>query len=262
MDSAWTQNLGEQQTTKINETMKKILTVIVMCALAQSSWGALSYDQNITAIFGSGNPDTGWTTDSGSGITLGLRAKGYDTADTSNVNGTYSFATGFAPSHPATRAAWNWEFSINSGTALLPTYDYFVGIDTDPSAGISYGIVNPFTKWTDNSYGDSSTANGAGVEASPDTQANSDILAAANSIAQQSQNLVFAGGNPLVDGTYNYEIYAVEKGAGANGTRLADSSITVVVGRGGSSVPDGGSTIALLGAAFAGIAGLRRKFIA
>lgn len=242
--------------------MKKILIFAILAAIAQTSRASLSYDQNITAIFGGGNPDSGWTTDSGSGITLGLRAKGYDSGDTSNVNGTYSFATGFAPSHPTTRATWNWEFSINSGTALLPTYDYFVGIDTDPSAGISYNIVDPFTYWTDNSYGDSSTANGAGIEASPNTQANSDILAAANHIAQQSQNLVFAGGDPTVDGTYNYELYAVAKGTGVNGTRLADSTITVVVGRGGASVPDSGSTIALLGVAFAGIGALRRKFIA
>lgn len=241
---------------------KNILVVLLLSLFTPATW-AVTYNQNITAIFGSGNPDTGWAVDSSSsGITLGLRAKGYDTGDTSNVNGTYSFATGFAPSHPTTRASWNWEFSINSGAPSLPTYDYYVGIDLDSSAGINYQIVNPFSTWSDNSYGNSSTANGAGIEASPESFVNSDALAAANSIAQQSQNLVFAGGNPLVDGTYNYELYAVEKGAGANGRRLANSSITVVVGGGGASVPDNGSTIAFLGIAFAGIGALRRKLIA
>ena len=223
--------------------------------MAPSIW-AVTYNDNITAIFGGGNPDTGWTSESGNGITLALRGKQrYPSTSTANVNGVYSYATGLIPPNN-NRAVWNWEFSINSGTAFLPTYDYFVGIDTDPSQGISYTYVNALTYWTDNSFGNGSTLNGQGVEANPNNAANSAALAAVNTIAQQSQNLVFAGGNPLLDATYNYELFAVAKGGGTSGAKLADVGITVVVGRGGAAVPDGGSTLSLLGLGMAGLAGI------
>lgn len=233
-----------------------LAAVALASALVPSVW-AVSYDQNITAIFGSGNPNTGWTTDTDSGITLGLRGKQrYPTSSTStaNNNGTYSFATGFIP--PANnRATWNWEWSINSGQAAVDAFDYYVGIDTDPSQGISYTTVNALTWWTDNEFGTSSTANGGGLKP---TEAGFTTLGD-YSIAQQSQNLVFASGNPNLDATYNYQLFAVAKGAGENGTRLADVGITVVVGQGGAAVPDAGSTLALLGAALTGLAAFRRK---
>ncbi|MBC8096679.1 MAG: VPDSG-CTERM sorting domain-containing protein [Akkermansiaceae bacterium] len=238
--------------------MKQQLLLALALVTAPTVW-ADSYNQNITAIFGGGNPNTGWATDTGSGITLGLRGKNrHPATSTANVNGVYSFATGLIPPNN-NRAVWNWEFSINSGTALLPAYDYYVGIDLDPSQGISYTYVNALTYWTDNSFGTAATLNGQGAEAAPNNAANSAALAAANSIAQQSQNLVFVGGNPLLDATYNYELFAVASGAGANGTRLTDVGITVVVGNGGSRVPDAGSTSMLLGAGLVGLAGLRRK---
>jgi len=195
---------------------------------------AVSYNQNITAIFGTGNTNDGWTTDTGSGITLGLRGKDRVTGSTANSSGVYGpYATGVVP--PANnRATWNWEFSINSGAANLSVnYDYYVAIDLDPSECINYAVVNALTFWTDNSYGNNTTLNGAGFEASPNNAANSAVLAAANNIAQQSQNLVFVGGNPLIDATYNYELFAVAKGAGPGGTRLASVGIIVVVGTGG-----------------------------
>jgi hypothetical protein len=220
---------------------KTLLAMALIIAMAHSASAA--YNQNIVAIFGGGNPNTGWTTDTGSGITLGLRGKDRVTASTANASGVYSYATGVDPSNPS-RARWNWEFSINSGAANLSVdYDYYVAVDTDPSQCINYTIVNALTFWTDNSYGNNSTANGAGVEG---TSGAPDNYASTYNIAQQSQNLVFAGGNPNVDGTYNYELYAVAKGAGPGGARLASVGITVVVGLGGAvcdsdgdGVPDG-----------------------
>jgi len=232
---------------------KTLITAIVISSLTPSVWATL-YDQNITAIFGSGNPNTGWTTTDPGDPQLGLRAKNRDNASTANVNGVYSYAPGFAVSNPA-RALWNWEFSINSGSSgnLSVAFDYYVGIDTDSSAGISYSVVNALTFWNDNAYGNNSTLNGQG------TVGTSAALAPLNNVAQQSQNLVFAGGNPNLDATYNYILYAVDKNAGEFGSRLAEVGITVVVGNGGASVPDAGSTITLLGLALTGLGFAARR---
>ena len=109
--------------------MKKLLVIAIGIVLVPFLHADL-YNQNITAIYGGGNPDAGWTTDSGNGIQLGLRAKNRDTGATPNVNGVYAFSTGYNAAH--TRALWNYEFSINSGTPNLSYYDYFLGVDLDP----------------------------------------------------------------------------------------------------------------------------------
>lgn len=147
-----------------------------------------------------------------------------------NINEVYTYDVGTIP--PANnRAKWNWEFSINSGAANLDVgYDYFVAVDTDPTQCTAYTVVNALTFWSDNSYGNDTTANGAGVEG---TSGAPDGLASIYNIAQQSQNLVFAGGNPNIDATYNYELFAVVKGSGPDGERVASVGITVVVGVGG-----------------------------
>ena len=212
--------------------MKTTLLATILVALIGQSVTAASYNQTITAIFGSGNPNNGWTTDAGGGVTLGLRAKDRTSGAIVNANEVYSYPTGtiFVPN---ARAKWNWEFSINSGSANLDvTYDYYVAIDRDPSQCINYLVVPALSSWNDNVYGNNSTANGSGVKGT------AALLAQNNNIAQQSQNLVFAGGNPNIDATYNYELFAVAKGAGPSGARVASVGITVVVGLGGAADSD------------------------
>ncbi|MFL6519628.1 MAG: hypothetical protein ACJ8NS_05355 [Chthoniobacterales bacterium] len=211
---------------------KKLLIVTLISAVGLSAWAAVLYNQTITAIYGSGNPNTGWTADTSNGIQLALRAKNRDTGSTSNVAGVYSFPVG-----PAPRGAWNYEFSINSdvtnGTNPLSTYDYYLSADDDPSQCIRYTTVDALNYWMDNSYGNNGTANGQGVEGTAVP------LAATNNIAQNSENITFGdypgGPQTLGNATYNYELYAVEKGAGPNGPRLASVGITVVVGNGGAA---------------------------
>ncbi len=206
---------------------RKLLALTLISALTATAWAAVVYNQNITAIFGSGNPNTGWTADTSNGITLALRAKSRLNGSTSNVNGTYTYATA-----PLPRGEWNYEFSINSGSDPLATYDYYISTDGDPTQCINYSTVNPLTHWNDNSYGNSGTANGQGVEGPV-------ALAATNTVAQNSQNITFgdypAGPQVLMpNATYSYELYAVEKGAGPTGDRIASVGITVVVGAGGA----------------------------
>jgi hypothetical protein len=211
---------------------KKLLVLTLTSVAALSALAAVLYDQNITAIYGSGNPDTGWTADTSNGIQLGLRAKSRIDGSTTNATGVYSFPVG-----PAPRGAWNYEFSINSdvtnNTAPLSTYDYYISTDGDASKCIRYTTVNALNYWSDSSYGNNSTANGQGVEGP------ASALAATNNVAQNSENITFGdypgGVQPLGDATYNYELYAVEKGAGPNGARLASVGITVVVGNGGAA---------------------------
>lgn len=212
---------------------KKLLLCSALClSLAQSTFG-LSFDQNIVAIFGSGNPDTGWTTETGEGITVALRGKNRATAETANVNGTYSFPTGVQPA--TVRAIWNWEFSINSGAqSLADAADYYIAIDLDPSQGIGYTTIDALSI-PDNSYGNDSTLNGQGIEGLASD------LASLYNISQQSHNITFGayGLDANQNATYDYELYAVEKGSGPGGTRLVSVGITVVVGTGGDPIPDG-----------------------
>lgn len=213
--------------------MKRKLTVLALISAATlSAWAAVLYNQNITAIFGSGNPDTGWTADTSNNIQLALRAKSRIDGSTTNATGVYSFPVG-----PLPRGSWNYEFSINSddatGTDPLSTYDYYISVDNDPSQCIRYTTVDALNYWSDNSYGTDSTANGQGVEGP------AAALAGTNNIAQNSQNITFGdypgGPQTIGDATYNYELYAVEKGAGPNGARLSSVGITVVVGNGGAA---------------------------
>lgn len=212
------------------KTTPLIAALVASCLIAPIA-SAESYDQTITAIFGSGNPDTGWTTGTGEdGITLALRAKNRETGSTANVSGTYYEPVGLqAPNN--NRARWNWEFSVDSGPVTLDQYDYYIGIDLDTPVGISHQIVD-VASFPDNSYGTAATLNGQGVEGPAAT------FTGTNTIAQQSQNLVFWAQDPTVNATYDYELFAVAKGAGYAGEKLASTTITVIVGSGGAPVND------------------------
>ncbi len=229
--------------------MKKNITFALLTAVAVTSASAVQYNQNITAIFGGGNPDTGWTTETAGGITLGLRAKDRTSGATPNVDGVYTFATA-----PAPRGLWNYEFSINSGTAPLTAYTFLLSVDNDSSLGTSFTTINPLTYWGDNFYGTAATGNGLGDEGL------FAVLGGNNQIAQNSQNITFGdypgGAMPLeLNATYDYILTALDQA----GNTIASVSIQVVVGNGGARVPDAGSTFAFLGAGLAALAGLRRK---
>ncbi len=212
---------------------KSVLSVVSVFFVVAAAVAALSYNQNIVAIFGSGNPNTGWTVDESGGVKLALRAKNREDANTFNISGVYPEPVGVvAPNN--NRAKWNWEFSIDSGTVPLNTYEYYLNIDMDRSTGKSFLVVNALTGFTDDSYGTGSTANGQGLEGTAATYAGS------MTIVQQSQNIAFWGliSEAVLDSTYDYELYAVAAGAGPSGARIATTAIKVVVGAGGPLPPD------------------------
>ena len=204
------------------------------------------YNDNITAIFGSGNPNTGWVSDtSAGGVQVAVRAKNRTDGTTPNNGaGTYNFPTGTAPS--STRARWNWEFSANSDSTgssgdSLTDYTWVLQVDTDPSAGVNFVSVNPFSFWLDNELGNNSTANGAGVF--------DPFNLSGYNVGQNSQNIVFApwSQDPNANATYDFVFSAM-----SGNVTVASASMKVIVGEGGTPVPDGGNTIALL--ALAGVA--------
>ncbi|MBK8002196.1 MAG: VPDSG-CTERM sorting domain-containing protein [Verrucomicrobia bacterium] len=235
-------------------------------------------DQTITAIFGSGNPDTGWTTGTGTGgIELGLRARNRDDGTTPNVNGEYAFLPGLSAAVILPWPFWNFEFSIDVGAQMFTMYDFYLGIDMDSGVGVDYvnSLINPLS-WRTTAT--ESSANGQGDETS---FANAQIEG--YTIAQNSLNIAFLGLDPNAPGIYDYRLFAVSKLSpddvnnsplpddGGNpfinslpsdtqSAPIADVNIRVVVGT--TSVPDAGSTWAFLSLGLVGLAGLRRRFVA
>jgi hypothetical protein len=242
--------------------MKKILLTAVILTLLAPAMFAVTYNDTITAIFGTGNPNGGWTSETGNNIQLALRAKNRTTGDTTNVNGVYSFATGVDPSNAA-RARWNFEFSINSNAAQNPggpnlsSYVYLLSVDIDPTLGTNFITFNPVTGIPDNAYGNNSTGNGAGTVGNAIT---SPGLQAANNIAQNSSNIMFAPflGDPNANGVYDFVLRAYDPSDLVNA--LATTSMRVIVGD-PSALPDSGATVAMLGIGLVAIAGfsLRKR---
>ena len=217
------------------KTSHKQLTAIIATGallLCFPASAAISFDQNVTAIFGSGNGNSSWTVDKANGIELGLRAKQRFPAANifgSNGDGTYNQVAG---NNGSGRALWNFEWHINSGAGnALNSLTYLLKIDTDPSAGINYTtsfdpinpVNNPAGFW-DHSIGNNTTANGAGTEANSIASYASLIADSNNNIAQNSWYIGWYATpfNPNALGSYNFRLEAY---SGAN--LLAATEITV-----------------------------------
>lgn len=245
-----------------------------------SAHAVIEYDQDVTpdVIFGSGNTNGSFTTDRANGVELGLRGKLRHNAAGSPVNtfnsngdGTYSFNAGVAPTQSFPTAEWSFEWSINSdwdGSSGYQLVDlsYALGLDSDPSLGTNFltfdpiNDVNPATgtvQW-DHAIGDNSTGNGGGTSISNGVSDAAGYAAniAGNNVAQNSwkPHWFISSFDPTVDGTYDFYLAAFD----GNGDQLASTNIQIVVGQGGSPVPDSGSAALLLSAGFLGLLGVRR----
>nr|WP_316638898.1 PEP-CTERM sorting domain-containing protein [uncultured Roseateles sp.] len=249
----------------------KSVALAAAAVLSNGAHAALLYDQNVTnaVIFGGGNANGGFTVGTGSGVEIGLRAKQRYAVPAnvfnSNGNGTYNQATGGYFSNGTlggTRAAWNFEWSINTGTANVSSYTYRLGIDYDAGVGTNFTTFdlikgpNPAAGnaviW-DHAFGKNSTAQGGGTVTNG---ANYNALMAANNLVQNSWNLDFFDNgsfDPNANGNYSFFLEAI----GANGDVLAHSEMTVIVGT-GAVVPEPGS-LALAGVALAGLFGVSRR---
>jgi hypothetical protein len=234
----------------------------------------LQFDQNVTAIiFGTGNPQGGFTTDRDNNLELGLRAKvAFQPTFNSNGNGTYSHATGNRGTVANPLSLWNFEWSINSdlsGTSgrKLDALTYVLSMDFDAGLGTNFRSFDPvmgiacgdhsFGTNTSNETNDSRTVCAAGV-GTPAQQAAYAGFRAANNLVQNSWNLGFFDDttytfDPHANGQYTFRLQAFD------GQReLASTTIDVIVGTGAQPVPVP-ATLALVGLGLAGLAITRRR---
>jgi len=221
--------------------------VLACLAMPLATQAVTTYDANITAIFGGGNPNGGWTENTENNFQLALRGKDRTTGATAQPNtlGVYEFNVG---------DPWNFEFSINSdanGTmsrnlTTPPLISYLLSVDVDGGLGVSFNTYNPLA-YPDNSLGNNSTANGAGVEPGPAGYA-------VWNIAQNSERPIYPP-NFIGDGAGIYDFIL----SAYNGNQLLNTvSMQVRVGS-SQAVPDGGGTLALLGIGVVGLFGAKRK---
>ena len=194
------------------------------------------------------------------GLTLALSAHARNVqpgAELPGSGGVFQAVAGNMAAFPTLRATWNFNFSIDNSDLQgggLAAYTYVLTYGTDGSGLKSF---NPLL------IGDNS--GGTGPVFNP----------ASATHAGNSENLGFAFGLPFTNGelgpaigfdpTENNVTYAFQLEAfNLNGNSVAKAAINVQVGNGGPghTVPDAGSTLALLGVALAGVVGLRRKLSA
>jgi hypothetical protein len=255
----------------------KNCALVMIAALVLSQPASLMADSvAITSIFGSGVSDTGWWDAGANSSTMQIAMRARDTttdATTNNGNGTYYMPVGHGSS--SNIPLWNFELSIftdplglNPGSTVLSSF-YILSIDKNPASGqqswTTFGLIwgpsssiippYPYSEW---SVGNIDTPNGGGTE---------DGTFSAHSKAQLSTSMNFpmapwGNGDPDIDATYDFILRAYSYPVGDESV-YQEVRMRVVVGNGGPlSIPDTGTTLGMIGAAFLGLGLIRRKFAA
>ena len=229
--------------------MKNTLTTVaiaIICGFAMTvRANTLSLNDTITAIYGSGNPDNGWVSSTATdGSVLALRANNRNNGFVpNNGDSSYSFPVGTDPGNAA-RAIWNFAFSVEEtgGLASKPNdyilslvgpggvnYSFDVRLIPDNAYLVAGGISPSFA------FGSivTSAVFGGGIS----TGEFSDY-GPLSTIMQNSENIVFFGGNPNLPGDYKISLESI-------GPSGVENSVGITVHVGNVSVPDSGGTFAM-----------------
>ncbi len=244
---------GSRPALAINMKRLNLLSVAALALAPLSVSAAISYDQNVNVggpasingndpgvYYGSGNHNGGFTVDREGQLELGLRAHTrYPSPDDVGITaptGVYAFNDSTPGISPSDRASWNYDFSINTGTAGLANYSFLISLDKDPSAGQDFYTFPPLLI--------------------PD---NGPALSTTIAMNSENYGFLFVGPgippyNQNIPGSYDIKLSAYD----LQGQLVGETAIRVDV-NGGTAAPDAGSTSALLGTALAGLALVRRK---
>jgi len=114
-------------------------------AQAVASYGDIAAPGVYMPLIANGN----WTIDTDNGIELALRAKNRETFELfDGSGGTYVAPGGLCTTCTGlSKAMWNYEFSVNSGS--LTGVTYLLGVDHDPTVGTNFTWVDPIALFSD-----------------------------------------------------------------------------------------------------------------
>lgn len=246
-----------------------VFVALVVLAAPLSEAGTIIFDADVTpnVIVGSDITNGGFTVDRDNGVELGLRAKlRYNSSGlpentfNSNGDGSYNFVTGqsFAP---ANRLVWSFEWSINTNVdGVVPGWKlgdltYLLEMDFDSTSGTNFQSFDPINSgFFDHAFGNNSTAQSAGEEASPATY--NDLVANSN-VAQNSWNYGFFDDATHILPHNVPGIYDIRLTAYDNGTVVSATQITVNATV-NSTVPEPASMLTFAGLGLCAL-GMRRK---
>ncbi len=233
----------EPSMNKRSEKMR-LCIMFSVCVLAAGMAQANTTDLNdtITAIYGAGNPNSGWVSSTmADGSTLALIADYRGTGVVpNNGDGSYTFPTGTAPANP-NRAVWNFAFSVSDPLGITSKSWVSYELSITGPGGVNTSFL--LSAILDNAY-----LTPSGIQ----TGTYADFATGAT-VMQNSENVKFAflGGNPSLPGDYVISLKA-NNNAYRYVQNEADITVHVV------AVPEGGLTAMLLGMGMLAVGWVRR----
>jgi hypothetical protein len=243
--------------------LKTLITAIICGFAMMAKANTLNLNDTIAAIYGSGNPNHGWVSSTApDNSVLALRANNRNNGVVpNNGDSSYSFPIGTDPANPA-RAIWNFAFSVEEPGGLTSkpndyilslvgpggvNYSFDVRLIPD-NAYLTAGGISPAMAFSSMGFGPMSSLGGTVFTGTFGDYGPLSIM------MQNSENIVFFGGNPNLPGDYKISLQSI-------GPSGVENSVGITVHVGSVNVPDSAGTFAMSAMAFLPIllSTIRRK---